>query len=595
MRKTFDIHAIAKIALELGKGINILTMVIGVLLTSLYLNAIRLGDADPNKLIFFTGVSFCIISMIISYSLSTKEKVAKFSLLSLYILTFSLLTIYSFRYYFFSSDLAGEYFIASETLNTNSWPMSLLAEGWGPRGGRYASSLSVSILPPILSKVTGIPLMLMFKFVMPAIGAFVSIGIYLLVKEIYGDKKLALLSAMLFSVSHLQVFMLSYMFRRQIGHLLLVIMLWMIFRFSKHKKAFSKIVIIPLFLGVTLSNYVVSDFGFLALLGIMITPFAAKLLRTRNWSDKVILSWKMFLLYCAVMVSWLWFAANKIFWEHVIKLEASFSMIVTYGPNYIWRVITTGDFLPSTGGGRAVGSGLTSNQIVNIWYYFVVLLPAIGWLYTLFKFKRNSKEIAWISCFFLTYGFFIYQAFYGTEGAALPWASGFIVFCVFTAISVHRASWHRWHQKVFALLSIILICTSLPLNLSLPNDQVLHFHSENQISPEIRDRQFDISFKDSVSSQWINSYVPHDEWITCDTRGFFSVLMIINHLNHALQNYPRFSLTSQFLMLDNSFVFHGVWFTSVWGFSTKNVSFSQIATNNSIIYSNGETFLLQRD
>ena len=234
MRKTFDIHAIAKIALELGKGINILTMVIGVLLTSLYLNAIRLGDADPNKLIFFTGVSFCIISMIISYSLSTKEKVAKFSLLSLYILTFSLLTIYSFRYYFFSSDLAGEYFIASETLNTNSWPMSLLAEGWGPRGGRYASSLSVSILPPILSKVTGIPLMLMFKFVMPAIGAFVSIGIYLLVKEIYGDKKLALLSAMLFSVSHLQVFMLSYMFRRQIGHLLLVIMLWMIFRFSKH-------------------------------------------------------------------------------------------------------------------------------------------------------------------------------------------------------------------------------------------------------------------------------------------------------------------------------------------------------------------------
>jgi len=532
--------------------------------------------------------------MIFAYVFSTTRKLAEFSLFSLYLLSYCLLTIYSFRYFFFGSDLAVEYAIASIADTSNSWPISFLAVGWGPRAGRYASSLSVSVLPMMLSKVTGIDLLQLFKFVMPAIGAFVPVVLYLLIVEIYRDRKLALLGAMLFAISHLQVFMLSYMFRRQVGHLFLVLGLLVIFKAYKARDtSIWKALLIPFFGGIVLSNYYIADWAFLLFLGIFLAPIAAKVLRRKVKEGGLILTWKMFLLFCGMAAGWLWFAANIIFMEHLSDLEKAISLVVQYGPQYLWKAVTTGKFLPSTPGGTIVQEGLTGSAILNIWYYFVVLLPGVGWLYALIRKKNNIQEIALLSSFFLAFSYFFYESFYGVIGPSGPFATGFLVFSVFTAISVHRASWKKRSQKIFAIFSIVLIAVSLPLNLSLVNDQVLHFHSETEISPQMRAVQWDINFADAKFIDWFQNFIPNEEAITVDDRGF-NLLMVANHLNKDLQSYPRFMIKSSFLIASSSFVQHGIWHTYVWGFSTRNVSPSAMIANNSIVYSNGNTFLLMQ-
>ncbi|MDH5266419.1 MAG: hypothetical protein OEW62_01930 [Candidatus Bathyarchaeota archaeon] len=580
--------------LKLSAVVNLFTVITGVVLIWFYLSGLRLGNENVSIILLFFGVFLCTISMVFSYIFSTKEKLAKFSLFSLYILSYCLLTIYSFRYYFFGSDLAGEYTIASIADTSNSWPISLLAVGWGPRAGRYASSLSVSVLPIILSKVIGIDLLQLFKFVMPAIGAFVPVVLYLLIAEVYRDRKLAFLGAMLFAISHLQVFMLSYMFRRQVGHLFSVLGLLVIFKAHNIKDATIWKALLALFFGgIVLSNYYIADWAFLLFLGILLAPIAAKILRRKMKQDGLILSWKMFLLYCGIAAGWLWFAANIIFMEHLSNLQKSISLVIQYGPQYLWKVVTTGKFLPSTPGGTTVQEGLTGSAILNIWYYFVVLLPGVGWLYALIRKKNNIKEIALLSWFFLAFPYFFYESFYGVIGSSAPFATGFLVFSVFTAISVHRSSWKKRSQKIFAIFSIMLIAVSLPLNLSLVNNQVLHFHPETEISPQVRAIQWDISFGDMKFVNWFQNFVPSEEAITVDDRGF-NLLMVANHLNKEHQSYPRFMIRSIFLIATSSFVQHGVWHTYVWGFSTRNVSSSVMIANNSIVYCDGNTFLLMQ-
>ena len=580
--------------IELSRVANLFTVIVGVVLIWFYLTGLRLGNENVSIILLFLGVSLCMISMIFSYIFSKKEKMAKFSLFSLYLLSYCLLTIYSFRYFFFGSDLAGEYAIASIADTSNSWPISFLAVGWGPRAGRYASSLSVSILPVITSKVAGIDLLQLFKFVMPAIGAFVPVGLYLLIDEIYRDRKLALLGAMLFAMSHLQVFMLSYMFRRQVGHLFLVLGLLVIFKAHNTKDAsIWKALLVLFFGGIVLSNYYIADWAFLLFLGILLAPIAAKLLRRKVKVDGLKLTWKMFFLYCGMAAGWLWFAANIIFMEHLSDLKKAISLVIQYGPQYLWKGVTTGKFLPSTPGGTVVQEGLTGSAILNIWYYFVVLLPGVGWLYALIRKKNNIKEIALLSSFFLAFPYFFYESFYGVIGPSGPFATGFLVFSVYTAISVHRSSWKKRSQKIFAIFSIMLIAISLPLNLSLVNDQVLHFHPETEISPQVRAVQWDISFGDMKFVNWFQNFVPNEETITVDDRGF-NLLMVTNHLNKSHQSYPRFMVRSIFLIATSSFVQHGLWHTYVWGFSTRNVSSSAMIANNSIVYCDGNIFLLMQ-
>jgi len=442
---------------------------------------------------------------------------------------------------------------------------------------------------------------------MPAIGAFVPIVLYFVVNKIFGDKKLALLSAMLFSVSRFQIFMLSYMFRRQVGHLFILLSLLIVFNSQKFRSSNEKPAIMTLclfFAGIVLSNYWSADFGLIVLFGLLITPIFAKLI---PWFNKLLMQKRknkisvrqgilptgFFLFYCAIALGWLAFFARTMLIEHIETIDNMFSMLYRYGPSYIWRVLTGEGSVSGSAGSAIGGSGLTGDPILNIWYYSAVLLPICGYVYALLKLKHDRKRVAWTACFFITFFLFAFTALMPASiGPTATFSSGFLVFSSFTALAVYRPNINHWHQKVMAVAVLSMLAITLPMNMSLINHQsILHYHTKESVPAEIRAMYFGISFQEVGLASWMTNFLPEESWITASLRGN-NLAIMANHTNVAYQSYARFSPKSKFLIADSFFVFCDVWYTPIWGIVTENVTFPDFVSNNSIVFSDGETFLI---
>ena len=575
--------------------IGIILSITGVSLFWAYLNSVRLSINLPIELLFL-AVFMCASALTISCIKTSKHKISVSSLLILFVISYGMLTLYSFRYDGFGGpDTIGEYVIASETLQSGIWPMESLDVGYGDRAGRYASCLSVTILPAVLSSVSGIDLLFVFKFILPLIGAFVPLLVYLLVDEIFKNKQVALICATLLAISHLQIFLLTYLFREQIANFFIVLTLYAALRFPK------KFVIVAFAsLGIIFSNagHATADFSILLFAAFTITTLLFRI-RKKDTKLSYLFSWKVLVFYVVATFSWLFFFANRLFVQHFSVLGNIIDDLATYLPGYILRVLSTGSIFPST---SLVAAGLPGSYLLQMWYYLSVVIVLFGWLFAFLRFRKDpTKASLIVYCFFML-SVFVFTLFAPGFIAELDSSRVFadLFFPIFTGLAIsvplllERKRFSKF-LKYASVITFIFLFVSLPMNLNLPDyGRILHYNSADVIRPEVRAYYFDVSFSEMAFAEWMKEYVPSDSWITVDQRGF-NIPYLANHVNKTYVTSPIYSVKSDFMIINFLFIEDGIWVTPYHAsyYPTRNITWQDIATQDSIVFNDG-TMLMTR-
>jgi len=589
----FFIHKSNLFALEKA---SVLLAILGVCLVWGYLNCLRFGSETIPFEVFVFAVSLCSVSLFLSFLRVNKEKAPFLALASLYIISYGMLTLYSFRYdLFHGADFIGEFVISSVTYHEKRLPLELINIGVGDRAGRYASCLSVTLFPAVLSDISGIEILYLYKFIFPLIGALMPLLLYLLVKEIFEDSRIAFLSAMFLAVSHMQIFLVSYLFRQQLAHFFMLLSIYSILKFRKQR------LLLPfIFLAcIPLSHYTLTNFATVFLVSFLIAPVAMWILR-RKPKKKLVFNPAFLIYYAAVSFIWLYFFSHPIYVQQCSIINEILSLILKYGVGFIIRVLTTGRLIPES----EVARGVPGSPIVSGWYYLTVILIGVGILHALFKLCKDEHKMGWTIYSLLIFFMFgvgtLLPVYLKGMDAGRIFSIGELTFASMIALLIFplllALVQKRRFLKYLGVIAAVFLLICLPMNLNLADHKrILHYHVEGDIIPEKRAWFYDVEWQDFQFATWMQEHVYSEDWVSVDLRGFM-IAYLANHVNKTYQSFPRFSPLSRYLIVHRMFVEDNVWVTPRLSlvYPRHNVSEQQILANSFATYNNGEMVLLTR-
>ena len=144
---------------------------------------------------FFWLGAFMLSSSLVLLWNQVKNK--NYLVLIIAVSAFFIYSIGFLRFPYYGADIVGEYDVAIVTQQFHRWPIELItSEGWDS----YFSCLSVTIFPAMVSSVTGLPMMMVFKILIPLLATLVVVGAFLVIRIVF-DERIAALSSIMFILS----------------------------------------------------------------------------------------------------------------------------------------------------------------------------------------------------------------------------------------------------------------------------------------------------------------------------------------------------------------------------------------------------------
>lgn len=263
------------------------------------------------------------------------------------------------RFYFYGQDLVGELYVAEMTRELGRWPLerighlvpTLVNSKYLRSSGvvvpptipnEYYSSLSVTILPSMLSQITGLSMLDTFRFLLPLVSTAIALVVFLIVRSCF-NQKLALLS----SIALVMMRNPPSLLRQEVALLFFLFSILYVLKGSQPKY----LALSMLFL----ASIATAHYGlvYFAIFGIIILFFAQMLwqktplirnfllLRSKEVDIKqldtkeVLLSQEFILFTIVIGLMWLAFVAYPIFSRNVADaIEAFQAMMGTHPVGY---------------------------------------------------------------------------------------------------------------------------------------------------------------------------------------------------------------------------------------------------------------------
>ncbi|EMR74196.1 hypothetical protein MCGE09_00069 [Thaumarchaeota archaeon SCGC AB-539-E09] len=583
--------------------------VTGLIIIIFYLNHLRLGKY-PSIYLFVIGVLLCSSSLVMSYYYFPKYYV--YSLFSLFLLSYCMLTFYNFRYDILGGeDIVGEYTIALETTVSERWPWELIFSGSGDRPGRYASCLSVTILPAVLSKVMGIEMLSLFRYVMPVIGAILPLIVYILTRDVFDSEKLAILTAMLFTVGRLYLFSLSYMFREILGYIFLFMALYSLMGLKNIPLTF----ILITGLVISSAGHVAASSGYIVFGSYFMASIIVYIFRKGKTPIFNLIISPIYLIYY-VILSTMWlqnFSSPKL-----MQLSTRVSTIIpllTRVPDYIIQIISTWNIFPA---GSIYASGLPVSLILTVWYYGYVLITAFGIFYSVFRYMKDTKKITLIvagTSMFLLFLLSVLSPWNIPElqahrVIAFPLLIPFLAITLRVPIDLKGVLAEtslklikRFEKALKSItylwpLALAYLLLSLPMNLNLvDHDRILHYHNPSDVDPRVSVSYPNTNYGDITLSDWVRDFISENQTITTDFRGSL-ITYLAGHVNRHSKSTPSFNLSrSNFILLHEFFIKDGLWRSGqsrLGLYPSRDMNFADAVNFGDLVYSSGKFFLITR-
>jgi uncharacterized membrane protein len=318
--------------LQTSTSLVLFLFFLGIGMVSVYIYTIGLLEEQAiPEIYFWLGTILFSASLVLGWRDKNSHQ---YLMLLIFVSAFFVASIGFLRFPYYGPDLVGEYFVATTTKTLHRWPSEQVSiDPWRDLNSHwYFSCLSVTVLPSIVSEITGIPMMTVFRIMVPLFSAIAVMTGFLVVKQLFGEK-VASLSSIVF-IFHDVYRLFGDLLRQDVALIFLFLSLYLIFKKPSNTRYASLAIVFMLM--IPTAHYSMVYFELLCLAVMLIarevTYHSNKLLhvfglvRKEAKSRKPILSWKMFMLASAMGFGWLLWIAYPIFYHNLQTLTAAIQM-----------------------------------------------------------------------------------------------------------------------------------------------------------------------------------------------------------------------------------------------------------------------------
>ncbi len=573
-----------KTALKSRVSLKILSIsltTIGIMLLIWYLRFVETG---LSIWLLYAGVATLSIGNMLAFvTLESKSKNIHF-ILVLFLTTIFLANMYTVRFDSLQgSDILYEYTTARTTLQQGTW--SLARSPFE----NYFSAISVSLVPALLSQISGLNLFLIFEVVLQLVAALLPIIIFITVKEVFKNTRLAGLSSLLFSQLYFNFTLLPSLMRQYVAEITLVLSMFILIRMYQKKSsklwAWTLLLSISLF-GVAAFHYTVAYWAVAIFLAIFIFEsllsfFPKKLLKIFKFSTVI----KQRQIFRAEYL--LLFFVFLAFWTITTNLVP----FLTDVHNQIY-LLSGGT--PAASGQYQVGwlSGSTVGLTTTAWFIWEAGLGVLGFIYFMFKVPKQTRHVPWIIAalvMFAAVAIWISPSFSGgLIYLDRVYLIGSIFFTAFAAGLLLKIN------SKLKVVVIIFLLINLPVNmLIIPNQRYVLYHKESDVAPADEMLANIVRQPSMVLANWLNLHPSTNASDTIYTDSVTGPRSLYS-LNYNYTIVPLSFIPTD-LNETGLFFFHylnleyGLWQTSER--TNANIDVQNTLNDTTIVYNNGQAML----
>jgi uncharacterized membrane protein len=438
----------------------------------------------------------------------------------------------------------------------------------------------------MINEITGLNLILVFKFVLSAIISLTPILIYLVVEEIFKIEKLAILSSIIFSEFYFSFWSVSIQGARQAIAILFI--LFTLYATAKllgtSRQSRTCFFLVPFFLfGIVFSHYTMAYTSIVLFFSFVIISFAS----SKSGSVRNILKVNLH-----EITSYRLRTIQFVALFFILLMGWYFTIPSSPLPTHLQSVLrlfqprSTSPF--SFEQTKYVFGGSPLGPWVDNWLRLSVILCGLGFLYILFKKKDFKVTLFFIGggvfLLFLLVSFSIPNLWTLYGGFLRVYITGYFLFCTFEAIALLVID-----KKLKGFLLPILLMLSLPMGLLLPaNGRYVLYHPEATVSPTDAITQYGFKESEFIASVWAGNYIPTGQDILTDNRGY----VIMTFANHPMVVPNPGGLASYYgsgyLFLHNFAINNGLWQTIE---NVTSIDVNSVIYGNNVIYDDGNMLL----
>jgi len=315
---------------------------------AMYVHAVYLFKSQilPEPFFWIFAVTFSI-SVMLLWDINGNRKIL---LMLVFTSAFVIVSILFFRFYFYGADLVGEYAVADLTRELGRWtpekvtgvPIRLdwhFHEKADEFLHRYFASITVTILPAIVSEVAGLPMKSVIWTLLSVVSATAVMVGFSISKMCFGQR-IAALSSIIFVFSSFYIGKFATILRE--GTALLALLLATLYILKTGRKYLFISLIFLIF--VPMSHYGLVYFAFLFLLLLLLsgkvhdnevlTSIMTKLNPnlSNDFDERTTISGNLVLYSIVGGVCWLLFAAYPIFMSNLEGFAESFKALLGLAP-----------------------------------------------------------------------------------------------------------------------------------------------------------------------------------------------------------------------------------------------------------------------
>lgn len=514
----------------------------------------------PSDALIISGLILSLGSAL--SSLGMEEDISiRVRIASLWLLSLTLLMAYAIRHPVLTgADNLVEYKVIRDMLELGRWPFEKVTVYY-PRLVSfshidpytiYYSSFALSSFG-FFSEVTAIPLLTVFQFLPAIIGSLIPVLLFLVVREVFDNGRVAFVSSLLLAQSHFFFFFSYIVVKMQIAVIALLLFIFITFK-DRNFRSLKSIALGFIFIfGILMSHYTIAYFAIILL---SISALSPRLfgslprksiirLKLRVKFSKFCSSSTFAVFITIALFAWFMFNFPWVIGEHArvgvqaLQLIIGGNVAMTYDPSVY----------------RAKG-------IVQVWYYVTLLLLGISVLFVWLKEEKNDpNKVIWISGGTGLGLAFALWAFAPLLSRRLELERVYYI-CTIILFSFLAKMLVRTDRKLFkgrlrGLLLFSFLFLNLIMNLQIPvHDNLLLYHNSSDLNLNVAIVQLENTQSGLSLATWALQHVSVNEPISVDWRGYKTLFFTNNILRRTWT--PNFK-ESKFLALPHYYTKNSLW------------------------------------
>lgn len=545
------------------------------------------------------GVAFQSVSAFLSFqAIHRNSSATNVFIVNILIVSAVLNIMRSVRFNVLSGvDILEEYSAARITYEQGKWSIGL-AFAKDVNLVAYYKSISVSVFPSMISSMTGLDLLEVFKILPGILGCMIPVVLFLVLRETFTDLKIAAVAAILFSQFYYNFFLLSQVVRQQFGELFLLLVILLIFmsmRLSGKRR--SLLLALSLFLfGIVWSHYTSNYFSIVVLPLMLLSPYVLHRLPRRakaflrleeieEGTGRAVSSTYVLLIFALMSAVWLTFVSLDILSSHVSDFQQVVLTILEIRharpSNYILKLAPEG----------------IGKETITVWFVMQAVLIVAGFVLVTLREKKGKAGWIWVFGGLLALammaGAFVSPEFSLKIYPDRIYTYGFLFFSSFLAYGVSRLDKGRKRTLLAAFLLL-----NLPMQMLLPaHDAYVFYTPERSVNVEDAAIEAYNRLPEFSLGAFVRAHVRSSEAVSIDIRGRWAIFYVDNP--YAITAHPGFEEGSHYVVLHYFANEYGIW---VRRDEAKRLTtqprmtneIMELADESNIVYSNGDSRLLMQ-